>query len=205
MIDFLQSIDTNIFLFFNGLNSPWADFLFYWISNRFIWIPLYAIILFFLIKRWKKKSIFIALVLILCVTLSDQTCNIIKKTVQRPRPSHNVELCEQVHLFMEKDGSYYKGGQYGFPSSHAANSIVIAWFVIFFINNKKRWPVYCILAWVLLISYSRIYLGVHYPSDLIIGWFIGSLYSTVLFFCLKKGIKKMCCKNSTSVKDLPIY
>lgn len=203
MIDFLQSIDTSIFLFFNGLNSPWADFLFYWISNRFIWIPLYAVILFFLIKKWKKKSIFIVLALILCVALTDQTCNVIKRAVQRPRPSHNVELCEQVHLCKEKDGSYYKGGQYGFPSSHAANSIVIAWFVIFFVNNKKRWPVYCILAWVLLVSYSRIYLGVHYPIDLITGWFIGSSFSFILIFCLKKGFKTTYYKDATYVKNLP--
>lgn len=182
MINFLQDIDSYVLLFFNGLNSPWADTFFYLVSNRFIWIPLYVVLLFFLIKKWRKKSIPIVLAVILCITLTDQTCNLIKNSVQRPRPSHNAELCEKVHLYMEKDGTYYKGGAYGFPSSHAANSIVLAWFVIIFLRNNKKWPVIGMFAWVLLLSYSRMYLGVHYLSDLITGWLIGTLYAGLLFW-----------------------
>ncbi len=181
MIEYLLPPDQSIFLFFNGLHSSWADVFFYWVSNRFVWIPFYAILAFFLIKKWRKKSIPIFIALILCIFLTDQSCNLIKHSVQRPRPSHDPVLSEQVHLVAKPDGTLYKGGPYGFPSSHAANSMALALWVILYLGEKRKWLIIIMLCWVLLLSYSRIYLGVHYPSDLMVGWILGACWALVLW------------------------
>lgn len=181
MIEYLLPSDQSIFLFFNGLHCSWADVFFYWVSNRFVWIPFYAVLAFFLIKKWRKKSIPIFIALILCIFLTDQSCNLIKHSVQRPRPSHDPVLSEQVHLVSKPDGTLYKGGPYGFPSSHAANSMALALWVIFYLGEKRKWLIMGMLCWVLLLSYSRIYLGVHYPSDLMVGWILGACWALVLW------------------------
>lgn len=181
MIENLLTPDQSIFLFLNGLHSPWADVFFYWVSNRFVWIPFYAVLAFFLIKKWRKKSISIFIALILCIFLTDQSCNLIKHSVQRPRPSHDPMLSEQVHLVAKPDGTLYKGGPYGFPSSHAANSMALALMVILYLGEKRKWLIILMLCWVLLVSYSRIYLGVHYPSDLLVGWILGACWALVLW------------------------
>ena len=181
MIASLLTQDQSIFLFLNGMHSPWADVFFYWVSNRFVWIPFYAILAFFLIKKWRKKSIPIFIALILCVFLTDQSCNLIKHSVQRPRPSHDPVLSEQVHLVAKPDGTLYKGGPYGFPSSHAANSMALALWVILYLGERRKWLIIGMLCWVLLVSYSRIYLGVHYPSDLLVGWILGACWALVLW------------------------
>lgn len=181
MLEYFLTPDLNIFLFLNGLHSSWADVFFYWVSNRFIWLPFYALLAFFLIRKWRKKSIPIFIALVLCIFLTDQSCNLIKHSVQRPRPSHEPGLCEQVHLVAKPDGTLYRGGPYSFPSSHAANSMAMALFVIFYLSEKRKWVIVGMLLWVLLLSYSRIYLGVHYPSDLMAGWIIGACWATLLW------------------------
>lgn len=186
MISQLIHLDQSVFLFFNGLHCSCADFFFYWVSNRFIWIPLYAILAFFMIKKWRKKAIPIILALIVCIFISDQSCNLIKNGVQRPRPSHENALDGQVHLVAKPDGTLYTGGPFGFPSSHAANSITLALYIIFYLGKNKKWLVICMLGWVLLISYSRLYLGVHYPGDLLAGWILGMVSAFLGRFVLSK-------------------
>lgn len=186
MIEYILTPDQNFFLFLNGLHSSWADVFFYWVSNRFVWIPFYAVLIFFMIKKWRKKSIPIFIALTLCIFLTDQSCNLIKRSVQRPRPSHEPVLSEQVHLVAGPDGRLYKGGPYGFPSSHAANSIALALFVIFYLSEKRKWLITGMLCWVLLLSYSRIYLGVHYPSDIMAGWLIGACWALIIVWGMEK-------------------
>ena len=181
MIASLLTQDQSIFLFLNGIHSPWADIFFYWVSNRFVWIPLYAVLAFFLIKKWRKRAIPIFIALTLCIFLTDQSCNLIKHSVQRPRPSHDPVLSEQVHLVAKPDGTLYKGGPYGLPSSHAANSMALALWVILYLGERRKWLIIGMLCWVLLVSYSRIYLGVHYPSDLLVGWILGACWALVLW------------------------
>ena len=182
MLEIIKNIDTELFLFLNGIHSSWADFLFYWISNTFVWTPLYILVCALIIKRWKKQSIFILLFLILTVLCTDQTCNIIKKKVHRLRPSHDIELAEQVHLVEKPDGQLYRGGKFSFPSAHAANSCVLVFFFAFFVKARKKWPLWLMIIWSLALAYSRIYLGVHYPLDLLGGFFVGSFWSLALIF-----------------------
>ena len=183
----LQQIDSSIFLYFNGMHASWTDVLFYYISNRFVWIPLYLLLAFFLFRRYRKKAWIVVAAVVISVFLSDQSCNLIKRTVQRPRPSHNVELVDQVHLVAKPDGTLYKGGPYGFPSSHAANAMALAFIVVAFITREKTLWTLLMFFWMLLVSYSRIYLGVHYPGDIIVGWCVGAIWSGLIIFGLQKS------------------
>lgn len=183
----LQQIDSSIFLYFNGMHASWTDVLFYYISNRFVWIPLYLLLAFFLFRRYRKKAWIVVAAVVISVFLSDQSCNLIKRTVQRPRPSHNMELVDQVHLVAKPDGTLYKGGPYGFPSSHAANAMALAFIVVAFLTREKTLWTLLMFFWMLLVSYSRIYLGVHYPGDIIVGWCVGAIWSGLIIFGLQKS------------------
>ncbi len=183
----LQQIDSSIFLYFNGMHASWADVLFYYISNRFVWIPLYLLLALFLFRRYRKKAWIVVAAVVISVFLSDQSCNLIKRTVQRPRPSHNIELVDQVHLVAKPDGTLYKGGSYGFPSSHAANAMALAFIVVVFLTRERTLWTLLMFFWMLLVSYSRIYLGVHYPGDIIVGWCVGAIWSGLIIFGLQKS------------------
>ena len=183
----LQQIDSSIFLYFNRMHTSWTDVLFYYISNRFVWIPLYLLLAFFLFRRYRKKAWIVVAAVVISVFLSDQSCNLIKRTVQRPRPSHNIELVDQVHLVAKPDGTLYKGGPYGFPSSHAANAMALAFIVVAFLTRERTLWTLLMFFWMLLVSYSRIYLGVHYPGDIIVGWCVGAIWSGLIIFGLQKS------------------
>jgi len=187
MLETILHWDTVVTLFFNGLRAPWLDPVFYLISNKFIWIPLYVFVLFLVVKKWKKKSIILILLLVLSVTIADQSCNLLKKSTKRLRPSHNIELEHKIHLVQKPDGEFYRGGKYSFPSAHAANAMVFALFVFFFAGNRKMWVLLTIFFWAALLGYSRIYLGVHYWLDVEFGYLVGFLSFSLIF-----GIYKLC-------------
>ena len=181
MLESVIHIDTVVTLFFNGLHTSWLDPVMYWISDRFVWIPLYVLVIFFVVKKWKKKSILLIFLLVLSVTLSDQGCNLLKKSTKRLRPSHNIELEQKIHLVEKPDGELYRGGQFGFPSSHASNAMVFALFVFFFAGNRKMWVLMAIFFWAALLGYSRIYLGVHYWLDVECGYLFGAICFAIVF------------------------
>ena len=139
------------------------------VSGKLIWAPLYLAILIFLGIKYRRKFLIILIFIILAVTLADQiSVHLFKNTFQRLRPCHEPALEGFVHLFNGECG-----GMFGFVSSHATNSFNIALLSLLFI--KKRWFTISILVWALVIGYSRIYLGVHYPGDVICGSLLGSL------------------------------
>ena len=181
MLETIAHWDTVVTLFFNGLNAPWLDSVMYWISNRFIWIPLYLFVAIIVIIKWKKKSILLILLFALTITISDQSCNLLKKSTKRQRPSHNIELEHKIHLVEKPDGELYRGGQFGFPSAHAANAMIFALFVFFYAGNRKMWVLLAIFFWAALLGYSRIYLGVHYWLDVECGYLLGGLCFMLLY------------------------
>lgn len=169
MLDLLNSWDTQIFLYFNGMHSPFWDSVMWWISNKYNWIPLYVIILGYLIYTFRWKGVWIFLAAVVLVTMSDQaSVHLFKETLERLRPCHQPHLAGMVHLVND-----YCGGQYGFVSSHAANHFAIAFFTGLWIRKQWYWIV--ILLWAALISYSRVYLGVHFPGDILGGAILGIL------------------------------
>jgi undecaprenyl-diphosphatase len=175
MLDWLINLDTKLFLFLNSIHSSFFDAVMWHVSGKLEWIPLYVVLLYFIIRRYKRKSILILASIAVLITLTDViSSQVIKDNVQRLRPSNNPDLANIVHIV-----NGYHGGKYGFVSSHAANCFGIALF--FSLLFRKRWVTVGIVLWATLVSYSRIYLGVHYPGDVIGGAILGGCLAVLLF------------------------
>ena len=158
----------------NGLHSSLADFIMFWISNKLIWIPFYCWLLYLIIKAYKKESFFIIILAIILICITDQvSTNVFKVFFHRLRPCH--ALGDLVHLV-----NGYCGGPYGFISSHAANSFGIAVFIIYLLRKKYKYIIFIMLFWAVIISYSRIYLGAHYPADVTCGAVFGSFIGWIV-------------------------
>ena len=169
MFRWLIELDKDALLYLNHFNSPIWDDIMWWISRTNSWIPLYIILLGFIIYRERPyRFIYTVLFLILVVVLCDQISVLIKNLVERPRPTHDPDIADMVHIV-----NNYRGGKYGFVSSHAANTFGVA---IYLVNQFKhfKWTLF-LLAWATVVCYSRIYLGVHYPLDIFFGAILGMM------------------------------
>lgn len=174
MFEALENIDRDLLLAINGANAPWLDHIMWYISQKWLWIPLYLFILYFIYKRTDIKTTIAFLAAAgLCVAIADLvSVHLFKNMVMRYRPTHNLEIADLIHTYIKSDGHEYRGGMYGFVSSHAANHTALATFVFFrFRQINKHWA--WLFLWAAVIGYSRIYLGVHYPSDVICGSILG--------------------------------
>lgn len=169
MLETLNNLDIAIFSFLNGLHNPYLDYLMWMFSGKFTWVPMCCVLLTFMfIKNW-KQALLILVMIALVITLADQiSSTFIKPCVERLRPTHNDALNDTIHIVND-----YRGGLYGFVSSHAANSFGVAMLLILIL--KKWYFTLTISAWAIIVSYSRIYLGVHYPGDILGGMILGLL------------------------------
>jgi undecaprenyl-diphosphatase len=169
MLEKLFSLDTRLLLLLNGNNNPFWDKVMWFISGKEEWVPLYLVIIGYIIYNYRWKSIYVFIAVALLVTLADQiSTNVFKEGFKRLRPSHEDALKGTLNHV----NNYY-GGLYGFVSSHAANSFALATFLAFLFH--KKWVTYAILFWAIIVSYSRVYLGVHYPGDILGGAILGAL------------------------------
>lgn len=172
--------DKALFLYLNGFHCPFFDPVMWVITRASTWYVMYAAIVVWISFRYRRMAPVVVLFAVLSVVLSDlASVHIFKETVCRLRPSHNPDFAGLVHLI---DG--YKGGLYGFVSSHAANSFAIAVYTA--LALKTRWYTLAILFWAALVSYSRIYVGVHYPLDLIGGALTGTSIALLMYGINKK-------------------
>lgn len=168
-MDELAALDRELFLILNGLHRPWLDQPMYLLSERLIWIPLYVVLLYFIYKKYKSDTWIVIIGIVIMVTLSDQLASsLMKPLFERLRPSRDPELEGMVHTV-----NNYRGGLYGFASSHAANTFGVATFVCMILPERKF--LLTLFAWAAFVSYTRIYLGVHYPGDIIVGAIVGAL------------------------------
>jgi undecaprenyl-diphosphatase len=176
----LNEIDTQLFLWLNGHHAPWADGIMSWITARNSWIPAYVILLAWIIWQHKHRAWAILGSIALTILIADQfTSGFLKPTIQRLRPCYVGYLQNQIHNL----GGC--GGTYGFASSHAANSFGLA--MILWLIFKDKHPVFWwFFLWAILVSYSRIYVGVHYPLDVLAGAAVGVLSATLTYQLYRK-------------------
>ena len=171
MIEQLLQYDQELFLFLNNLgNSTWDPF---WMAytTKFNWIPFYAILLYLLYKQSDLKSLLLTLLIVaVLVVFTDQVTNLFKHGIQRMRPCQVDEILSNMRLV--KSGC---GGRYGFFSGHASNSMGLAIFVGLMLRFRFPYLIYILILWAFLMAYSRVYVGVHYPLDILTGMIFGGL------------------------------
>jgi len=184
---FIQNTDYNLLYYINSFfANDFFDFICPLFRNKYFWIPLYVFIITFLIINFKKKGIIIILILILAVIISDQlSSQVIKPFVQRLRPCNDPFVSHFVRTIIG-----CKSG-FSFPSSHASNHFTIGILAGLIFIRHSKWVLAAGILWAFVISYSQIYIGVHYPSDIIAGAFLAFSIATIMFslwqFFLKKS------------------
>ena len=191
MIDFLESVDHTLIQTINGCNSERMDQFMWFFSGPFIVIPIVLLISWTMYKSYSlKESGWILFGIIITIALADlSSVYLFKEVFMRYRPSHHIELSQQLHFYQFDNGDLYKGGKYGFVSSHAANYFALL--VLVYGLIQKYWMKILLVLIILIILYSRVYLGVHYVSDVICGAILGYLISKlVLHFLILNQIKR---------------
>lgn len=170
--DAILEADRTAFLVVNGARSEVADLWMGYFSEPLFWVPLYLFFLFLIKWRWGWRGLWLTVPVVALMVLCSDTGSVVlfKNTVQRLRPCHAPDLQGLVHLV---DG--HCGGQYGFISSHASNHFALAVFMAGMLRRRPSWAVPALLLWAAVVAYSRIYLGVHYPGDVIVGALYGTL------------------------------
>jgi undecaprenyl-diphosphatase len=187
MLEKIIELDKKIFLNLNSHHSDFMDNVMWFISGKLEWIPLYLLLIALIIHRFKWKSIPIFVIILAGIVAADQIAvHGFKEVFERPRPSHNPDLAQNIHLVKG-----YTGGMFGFVSNHAANSFCLATITSLIYRNK--FLTIGMFVWAGLVSYSRIYLGVHYPADIVGGVILGFFVGVLFYFLLVKFLNsKMC-------------
>ncbi|MGZ4081163.1 MAG: phosphatase PAP2 family protein [Bacteroidia bacterium] len=156
-----------------------------YLTNFWVWIPLFAWWLYKVYQKYRQKTLTIALLVIGLIFASDQGSGLIKKSVKRYRPTHNTEISQKVHTVDD-----YKGGQYGFISSHAANTFAICVFLFLILRPAGTIFIFSLIVYTMTVCFSRIYLGVHYPLDILGGALLGTILAFIFAMIFKKYFNK---------------
>lgn len=201
MMDTLTNLDTDLFLYLNSLGSEKFDAFWLFVTNKWSSIPLYVLALFLVYQKHGAKGAVIILgVVALMITTTDQLSNFFKDGFQRPRPCNVASFQDTMRMIA------VRCGKYGFFSAHAASSAAVSVFLSKLLCKDYKVTPYLLLIWCSMVAYSRVYLGVHYPGDILFGGCIGALvgigYFTLLCYVYKKILKaEVVPQNLVQVKD----
>lgn len=171
-MNIINNLDHELFLFLNGLHVDWLDPVMTFISSEMGWIPFYAILLYLVFRKsgW-RGLLFVVIGVVILITCSDQlSSHVFKPVFHRLRPCHDPLIQDLVHL-----PNGHCGGQYGFISSHACNTFALASFIALIMNKFYKKIGLLMFIWAALVSYSRIYMGVHFPGDVLCGAAVGMI------------------------------
>lgn len=191
MLETLKEIDTQWFLWINSHHTTALDWTMWTLSQHWSWAVVIVLAFVLLTLRQEPRRWWlVAIGIVLCFLLADQGSGLIKDTVCRLRPCHTLE---DVRMFRT-----HCGGQYGFVSSHAANAFAVALFFVlkYWKRLKRQWPLLLLIVWALATSYSRAYLGKHYPGDLVCGAILGCIIALIVWW-LTDTIEKKLRKSET--------
>ena len=175
MLEKILSLDQQLFVFLNGLGSEQFDTFWLFITKQSNWTPFFLLLLFFVYKKTGiKQTLFIVLFIAVLITFTDQTTNLIKNSVQRLRPCNNEDIMATIRIVKSSK-------TFSFFSGHATNSMAVATFLFLLFKSKFKY-LGLLFLWPLIFAYSRIYLGLHYPLDIVSGYFFGAFSG---FLCYK--------------------
>ena len=185
MIDQILQYDTELFIYLNSLGSKTWDPFWLAYTSKFNWIPFYALLLYLIYRKIGAKPMLITIAVVaLMITVTDQVTNLFKHGFQRMRPCHLAEMIDSMRLV--RDGC---GGRYGFFSGHASNTMAAAIFIGMTLKRRFKYLIYILIVWAFLMAYSRVYIGVHYPIDIVLGMAFGVL-TGYLFYRLNEYLIK---------------
>ena len=178
--------DRSLLTAINFDGSTGYDFFWAMYSDKWTWIPFMLVIVYCLLRpgNWRHRLLMVGSVALLFVLSDFVVSSFIKNVVCRPRPSHDPAVMD---LLSYVNG--YRGGAYGFPSNHASNGFAAATFLALLLRN--RWVTLSAFLWAVGSCYSRMYLGVHYPSDILCGAMLGIVFAIIIFFLYKKAAKRL--------------
>ncbi|KLT68622.1 phosphatase PAP2 family protein [Flavobacterium sp. ABG] len=179
MLEKIQELDTNLFVYLNGLGSETYDKLWLIITNQLNWTPLFLLIFYLIYKKiGGKQTLYVLLFIAVLIAFTDQTTNLVKNTVQRLRPCNNPEINTFIRVVQARKS-------FSFFSGHAANTMAVATFLYLVLKRHFKYLGFLFL-WPLVFAYSRIYLGLHYPGDILTGYFVGAVFGTLIYLLYRK-------------------
>ncbi len=187
MLEKILDLDTHLFIFLNSLGSPTYDSLWLNITRQSNWVPFFLVLFYFIYKKLGVKQTLILLVFVaLLITATDQITNLFKFTFKRLRPCNNTEINSFIRVVQVRNS-------FSFFSGHAANTMAVATF-LYFIFKKQFKYFWLLFLWPLIFAYSRIYLGLHYPTDILSGYLMGFLLGFGMYkfyqFAIKNNFPK---------------
>ena len=177
MVDQILQWDTEAFIYLNSLGTTTWDPFWLAYTSRFIWIPFYAVLLYLIFKQMPLKAFLTTIVVVaLMILVTDQITNLFKNGFHRLRPCHLAEIMDGMRLVKS-----HCGGQYGFFSGHASNTMAAAFFIGLTLKKRFKYLLYILIIWAILMAYSRVYIGVHYPLDVLLGMLFGTITGTLFY------------------------